>query len=89
MFPITPQAVFYIVRNAARRAGLAPEVGDVAPHDLRRTGARLMREGGASLEQIQMVLGHSSVQTTERYLGSKLELREGKAATDRIGSPDE
>jgi site-specific recombinase XerD len=45
-----------------------------APHDLRRTTAKLCRAAGGELEQIQMLLGHSSVQTTERYLGTKQDL---------------
>ncbi len=80
VFPITAQAVYYILRDTARAAGL----GRLAPHDLRRSNARLMREGGASLEQIQAILGHSNIQTTSRYLGSNLELRPGLAATDCI-----
>jgi hypothetical protein len=36
---------------------------------LRRTCARLCRAAGGKLEQIQFLLGHVSVQTTERYLG--------------------
>jgi integrase len=43
----------------------------IAPHDLRRTTAKLCRAAGRELEQIQLLLGHSSVQTTERYLGTK------------------
>jgi integrase len=43
----------------------------LAPHDLRRTCAKLCRAAGGELEQIQLLLGHSSVQTTERYLGTK------------------
>jgi integrase len=49
-------------------------VPQVAPHDLRRTTAKLCRAAGGELEQIQMLLGHSSVQTTERYLGTKQNL---------------
>ena len=54
----------------------AEEVGvpGVAPHDLRRTCAKLCRAAGGELEQIQMLLGHASVQTTERYLGTKQDL---------------
>jgi len=43
-------------------------------HD-RRTCAKLCRQAGGSLEQIQFLLGHASIQTTERYLGGKQELR--------------
>ena len=46
----------------------------IAPHDLRRTCAKLCRAAGGELEQIQMLLGHVSVQTTERYLGTKQDL---------------
>jgi hypothetical protein len=46
----------------------------IAPHDLRRTCAKLCHTSGGELEQIQFVLGHASVQTTERYLGCKQNL---------------
>ena len=54
----------------------AAEIGipTLAPHDLRRTCAKLCRAAGGELEQIQLLLGHSSVQTTERYLGTKQDL---------------
>jgi integrase len=54
----------------------------LAPHDLRRTCAKLCRQEGGELEQIQMLLGHSSVQTTERYLGTKQDLVNG--VNDRV-----
>jgi integrase len=56
---------------AARRAGIER----FAPHDLRRTCARLCYVAGVELEQIQFLLGHVSIQTTERYLGCKQKLR--------------
>ena len=46
----------------------------IAPHDLRRTCAKLCRAASGELEQIQLFLGHASVQTTERYLGTKQDL---------------
>jgi site-specific recombinase XerD len=42
-----------------------------APHDARRTCARLLRSAGGPLEQIQMLLGHDSLDTTNRYLSDK------------------
>jgi integrase/recombinase XerD len=53
------------------------------PHDLRRTCAKLCRSGGGELEQIQLLLGHASVQTTERYLGTRQNLTD--APNDRLG----
>ncbi|WP_109488578.1 tyrosine-type recombinase/integrase [Occallatibacter savannae] len=76
---ISEKAIWHIVRKSARRAGLP----NVAPHDLRRTCARLCQSAGGELEQIQFLLGHVSIQTTERYLGSKQRLR--CAVNDRIG----
>ena len=58
-------------------------VPKLAPHDLRRSCARLCHAAGGELEQIQFLLGHVSVQTTEKYLGCKQRLR--GAVNDRIG----
>ena len=49
-------------------------VPKLAPHDLRRTFAKLAHKGKAALEQIQLSLGHASVTTTERYLGVRQDL---------------
>lgn len=49
-------------------------LGNLAPHDLRRTCAKLCRKAGGNLEQVQLLLGHASVATTGRYLASELAL---------------
>jgi hypothetical protein len=64
---MSDKSISRIVAKYAHILGL----GDIAPHDLRRTFAMLARSGGAELEQIQLSLGHASIATTERYLGTK------------------
>jgi len=64
------KVVWQLIKPYAEAAG----VPCIAPHDLRRTCAKLCRAGGGELEQIQLLLGHASVQTTERYLGTKQDL---------------
>jgi site-specific recombinase XerD len=76
---ISEQTVWHVVKTYAARLGL----GRVAPHDLRRSCARLCHAAGGELEQIQFLLGHASVQTTEQYLGCKQRLR--GAVNDQIG----
>jgi site-specific recombinase XerD len=79
----TPKVIWSIVRDAASSCG----IGGIAPHDLRRTCARLCHLAGGELEQIQFLLGHVSVQTTERYLGCKQRLQ--NAVNDHLGlEPD-
>ena len=62
------------VWNVVRKYGAQLGKSDLAPHDLRRTCAKLCRIAGGGLEQIQFLLGHTSVQTTERYLGARQDL---------------
>ncbi len=76
---MTVKAVWHIVKESANTIGVAK----LAPHDLRRTCACLCHAAGGELEQIQFLLGHVSVQTTERYLGCKQRIR--SAVNDRIG----
>ncbi len=80
---MTPKVLWEVVRAAATRAGIEK----LAPHDLRRSCARLCHLAGGELDQIQFLLGHVSIQTTERYLGCKQKLR--FAVNDRMGiEPD-
>jgi hypothetical protein len=67
---ISQNVVWYVVKGCCERAGLQ----HIAPHDLRRTCAKLCHTSGGEIEQIQFLLGHASVQTTERYLGCKQNL---------------
>jgi site-specific recombinase XerD len=76
---LTPQAVADVVKVYAERCGF----NDLAAHDLRRTYAKLARQGGADLQQIQLSLGHASVKTTERYLNESQNLT--SAPCDVIG----
>ncbi len=75
---LTPQAVYNVVAQYAEEAGL-----QVAAHDLRRTFAKLAHKGGAALDQIQLTLGHSSIRTTEQYLGVEQNLTQ--APCDVLG----
>jgi integrase len=68
---ITEKVIWHVVRKYAIRT----QLGKIAPHDLRRTCARLCHEAGGELEQIQFLLGHVNVQTTEQYLGCKQRFR--------------
>jgi site-specific recombinase XerD len=76
---VTERVVWHVVKHYAKKLGLA----QLAPHDLRRSCAKLCHSAGGELDQIQFLLGHVSVQTTERYLGCKQRI--SGAVNDRIG----
>jgi len=80
---VTEKLVWHVVKEFAAKIG----VSKLAPHDLRRSCARLCRAAGGELEQIQFLFGHVSVQTTERHLGCTQRI--SSAVNDRIGiEPD-
>lgn len=66
---ISSQTIQDIVKQYAEACGF-----ELSAHDLRRTFAHLARTAAAPIDQIQLSLGHASVQTTERYLGTKQDL---------------
>jgi integrase len=72
-------AIWSVVESSAKEIG----VEHFGAHDLRRTCAKLCRKSGGDLEQIKFLLGHSSIQTTERYLGSEQEI--AIAVNDSLG----
>lgn len=76
---ITPQAIYNIIVRYAEEL----KNKGVAPHDLRRTFAKLAHKGGAAIDQIQLSLGHESIQTTEDYLGVEQDLID--APCDHLG----
>ena len=63
-------AVWSVVEQSSKQIGIE----HFGAHDLRRTCAKLCRKSGGDLEQIKFLLGHSSIQTTERYLGSEQDI---------------
>ena len=78
--------VFFEVADARIKLegeGRALGMTSFAPHDLRRSYAKLAHKGHAPLEQIQLSLGHASIQTTERYLGVEQDFTD--APCDHLG----
>ena len=79
---MTDRVVWHIVKDYAAKLGLP----HLAPHDLRRSCARLCHVAGGELDQIQFLLGHVSVQTTEKYLGCKQRIRNAVNDRGRVGA---
>jgi site-specific recombinase XerD len=75
---VATDVVWYGVKRYAKQIGL----DHLALHDLRCTCARFCHGAGGELEQIQLLLGHASVQTTERYISCRQKFRE--AVNDRF-----
>src|ERR1700751_417702 len=72
-------AIWSVVEQSSKQIGL----DHFGAHDLRRTCAKLCRKSGGDLEQIKFLLSHSSIQTTERYLGAAQEIE--IAVNDNLG----
>lgn len=76
---LTMKVAWNIVKSYAEKLNIPK----LAWHDLRRSCARLCHVAGGALEQIQFLLSHMSVQTSEKQVGCKQRLNE--TVNDCIG----
>ena len=58
------ERIWELLKRYALRAGAPPEI---SPHTLRHSFATHMLAGGADLRQVQEMLGHASIATTQIY----------------------
>jgi site-specific recombinase XerD len=68
---LSGQAILDIVGSYGQQLGKEK----LQPHDLRRTYARIGYDAGIDIGQISLLLGHSSIATTQNYLGLKIDTK--------------
>lgn len=61
---LTRVMIFTIIRQAVESAGIKKSI---SPHTFRHSFATHLLQGGASIRQVQEMLGHESITTTEIY----------------------
>ncbi|MDF1512555.1 MAG: site-specific tyrosine recombinase XerD [Anaerolineae bacterium] len=62
--PLSRQGIWFLVQHYAKVAGLPDWV---TPHTLRHSFATHLLEGGAELREVQQLLGHANITTTQIY----------------------
>ncbi|TVR21171.1 MAG: hypothetical protein EA396_08745 [Anaerolineaceae bacterium] len=83
---LSADGIWFIVKQSAYYAGL----GEVAPHDLRRSVAGALEESGVPVETISRLLRHSNLTITERYLSKLPRANKGAVLmSDALGLEDD
>lgn len=87
IFPISSTTLYDNLRRYGRRIGR----DDLTVHTLRHSAAKLRRRAGASIEEVQALLGHASIATTARYLAQLEGQRDDgwQAAMRLLSTPNE
>ena len=75
---MTRQSLWLIVKEYAEAAGIGCRV---TPHTLRHSFATHMLDGGAGLREVQQLLGHANISTTQVY--TKVSTRRKREAYDK------
>jgi integrase/recombinase XerD len=75
---LTRQGLWLIVKEYAAAAGIDRKV---TPHVLRHSFATHMLDGGAGLREVQQMLGHASISSTQVY--TKVSTRRKREAYDK------
>jgi site-specific recombinase XerD len=65
--PLNRPGIQTLIYRICKQAGVKTKMG---PHTFRHTTAHRCKENGMTIEEIQTLLGHSSPETTRRYLGT-------------------
>jgi len=76
--PLTRQGLWLIIKEYAAAAGIEQEV---TPHTLRHSFATHMLDGGAGLRELQQLLGHTNISSTQIY--TKVSTRRKREAYDK------
>jgi integrase/recombinase XerD len=77
-----------MIERAAKRAGIVKykdgfKLQNVSPHWLRHSAATFALDGGAGIHEVQSMLGHADISTTQLYLHD-LQDEKTKSVTDYI-----